>query len=73
MGLSLLYLDMNLSIYATILTLVLHTLLVMIAPEFINTENLPLRWRYVMRISFSFGIVSGFLALVVVRLFEKIN
>jgi len=72
MGLSLLYLDMNLSIFATLLTLILHTLLVMIAPGIItNTENLTLTLAVRYANFIFFGIVSGFLALVVVKLLRK--
>ncbi|HPT70024.1 MAG TPA: methyl-accepting chemotaxis protein [Syntrophomonas sp.] len=71
MGISLLYLDMNLSIFATLLTLVLHTLLVMIAPEIINTENLTLSLAVRYANFIFFGIVSGFLALVVAKLMRK--
>lgn len=71
MGLSLLYLDMNLSVYATLLTLVLHTLLVIIAPEIINTENLTLSLAVRYANFIFFGIVSGFLAQVVVKLLGK--
>jgi methyl-accepting chemotaxis protein len=71
MGLSLLYLDMKLSIFATILTLVLHTLLVVIAPEIVNSENLALTLSVRYANFVFFGIVSGFLATVVVSLLRK--
>jgi methyl-accepting chemotaxis protein len=71
MGLSLLYLDMRVSIYATLLTLFFHTVLVMVAPQIITADNitLALAVRY-MNFLF-FGIVSGFMASVVARLLRK--
>jgi len=71
MGLSLLYLDMGLSIYATILTLVLHTLLVIIAPEIIYTKNLTLTLAVRYATFIFFGIISGFIASVVVKLLQS--
>lgn len=59
MGLSLIYLDMRLSIFATVLTLLLHTILVMVAPQIIppGEDTLTLAVRYANFIFFGIALV----------------
>lgn len=71
MGISLLYLDMSLSIYATLLTLILHTLLIIAAPEILYTQNLVLTLAVRYANYIFFGILSGFVASIVVNLLSN--
>ncbi len=71
MGLSLIYLDMGVSLYAIGLTLVLHTLLVAMVPDLIYSQNLVLSLAVRYANFIFFGIVSVFVASVVVRLLKK--
>lgn len=65
MGLSLIYLDMRLSVFATVLTLLLHTILIIVAPQIIPPGNMVqnMAVRYVNFIYF--GIASAAVASVV--------
>ncbi len=71
MGLSLLYLDMRLSIFSSILVLILHSLLVIIAPEVMPPGNMIqfLIERYTNFLFF--GITSGIIASVVANLLKQ--
>ncbi len=70
MGFSLLYLDMRVSIFATVLVLFLHTTLVLLAPQILppGEHTLTLAVRYMTFIFF--GIVSGVIAWVVANLMQ---
>lgn len=68
MGLSLLYLDIRMSIFATVLVLILHTLLVMVVPQILPPGEIArtLAVRYMTFIFF--GIAAVAVASVVSRL-----